>query len=147
MKRFSRRSSFRTVADINIVPLVDLVFCLLIIFMLATPLLEQVLEIQVPTAEAGAPVEPQTTRVIAIDKAGRVFLDNHLTDIPAVRNEMIRLAAANPDIAVLVRTDRQAQFETFAKVVDVLKVANVQRMGVITVNEASTPASASRRER
>ena len=147
MKRFSRQNPFKTVADINIVPLVDLVFCLLIIFMLATPLLEQALEIQVPSAEAGAPVEPQTTRVIAIDKVGRIFLDNHLTDLPAVRDAMVRLAAANPDVAVLVRTDRDVRFEAFAKVVDVLKLANIQRMGVITASEAATSEPATRRAR
>lgn len=139
MKRFSRRGHLRTVADINVVPLVDLVFVLLIIFMLATPLLEQALEIQVPTAQAGAPVEPQHTRVIAIDRIGRVFLDNHLTDLGALREAMTRLAASNPDIAVLVRTDKAAAFEHFAAVVDVLKQARVSRMGVITVSETGAP--------
>ena len=138
MRRFSSRDHFRTMADINIVPLVDLVFCLLIIFMLATPLLEQALEIQVPSAQAGSPVEPQNTRTIALDKVGRIFLDSKLTDLAALRETMTQLASANPDIAVLVRTDRDTQFEHFAKVVDVLKQAKIQRMGVVTISESAT---------
>ncbi len=141
MRRYSRRQSFATVADINVVPMVDLVFNLLIIFMLATPLLEQALEVQVPSAEAGAPVQQQTTRVIAVDRAGRIFLDDKLTDLRTLRDSMTQLAATTPDVAVLVRTDKQTSFEHFAKVVDVLKQANIKRMGIVTVNEPSAANS------
>ena len=75
MKRVSQRGMYNAVADINIVPMLDLVFNLLIIFMLTTPLLEQSIPINLPTARNAAPIKEQDLTTVNLNATGGIFLD------------------------------------------------------------------------
>lgn len=136
MKRYSRHGEYNPMADINIIPLMDLTFCLLIIFMLATPLLEHSLNVKLPKAASAQSVPDKATYNITIDKTGRVFLDKALvTDMNNLRETMTRLAKANAEATVLVRADEGVPYGEFVKVVDMLKTANIQRLGIVTAQD------------
>ncbi len=90
MKRVSQRGMYNAVADINIVPMLDLVFNLLIIFMLTTPLLEQSIPINLPTAQNASPIKEHDLTTVNLDAAGGIFLDKK----PATLAELESAAAA-----------------------------------------------------
>jgi len=142
MKRYSKHGVYNPMADINVIPLMDLTFCLLIIFMLATPLLEHSLSVKLPPASSATPITQKATYNISIDKSGRVFLDkNMVSDLDDLKNTMARLAMTDPDAAVLVRADEGASYGEFVKVVDVLKAANIQKLGIVTSQKKSAKSA------
>lgn len=136
MKRYSKHREYNPMADINVIPLMDLTFCLLIIFMLATPLLEHSLSVKLPSASSAQSIHEKTTYHITIDRSGRVFLNkNMVSGIDELKDTMSRLAVANPEAAVLVRADEGVAYGEFVKVVDMLKSANIQRLGIVTTQD------------
>ncbi len=148
MKRYSRHGEYNPMADINVIPLMDLTFCLLIIFMLATPLLEHSLSVKLPSSSSAPPINQKATYNITIDKLGRVFLDKSMvSNMDDLKATMARMAMVNPDAAVLVRADEGAAYGEFVKVVDVLKAAGIQKLGIVTTQQKQSPVSRTARRR
>jgi biopolymer transport protein TolR len=144
MKRYSRHGEYNPMADINVIPLMDLVFCLLIIFMLATPLLEHSLSVKLPKSAKAPPLNEKAPYNISIDKAGRVFLDKNMINTDDLRDTMERLAMTNPDTSVLVRADEGVPYGDFVKVVDTLKGAGIQKLGLVTTPQKQSPPTRGR---
>jgi biopolymer transport protein ExbD len=116
----ARRSRFRgtsSLAEINIVPLVDVVLVLLIIFMLTAHVMEFGLEIEVPKVKQ-VKESAQDLPVVQISREGTTYLNDKATNINVIASE-IRQRFRNPT-AVYVRADRRTPFETFAQVVAIL---------------------------
>ncbi|MDR2863467.1 MAG: biopolymer transporter ExbD [Puniceicoccales bacterium] len=94
---FNRRRHMHVLNELNVTPLLDLCFCLLIIFMIATPVLEQTTQIDLPRADksiASKPVDtPVKTKTIALDRNGQLIYDGHATHEAALRVELKKLAA------------------------------------------------------
>ena len=85
MKRHSKHTIYNPYTDINVVPLVDLTFNLLIIFMLVTPLLETSINLKLPQATSGEVVDSPRTRVVSVERNGRIFLD----DVPIGHDKLL----------------------------------------------------------
>lgn len=132
MKRHSKHTIYNPYTDINVVPLVDLTFNLLIIFMLVTPLLETSINLKLPQATSGEVVDSPKTRVVSVEKSGKIFLD----DVPMGHDKLLaqiqKSVHKDPEIPVLVRADQDIPYRQFVKVVDVLKEAGVRKMGIVT---------------
>ena len=136
MKRYSKHGVYNPMADINVIPLMDLTFCLLIIFMLATPLLEHSLSVKLPATTSAPPITQKATYNISIDSAGRVYLDkNMVSNLDDLKNTMARLGMIDPDATVLVRGDKDVPYGEFVKVVDILKAANIQKLGIVSTQQ------------
>ena len=132
MKRHSKHAIYNPYTEINVIPLVDLTFNLLVIFMLATPLLESTINVKLPTSKSGETVAEKTARVISVEKTGRVTLDDVSVPLATLQKEMEKLAAKDPEIPVLVRADENIPYRQFVAVVDILKAAGVRKMGIVT---------------
>jgi biopolymer transport protein ExbD len=132
MKRHSKHSIYNPYAEINVIPLVDLTFNLLIIFMLATPLLESSINVKLPAAKTGETMTDKVSRVVNIEKSGRVTLDDIPVPLAALQKEMEKLAAKDSEIPVLVRADENIPYRQFVAVVDTLKAAGIKKMGIVT---------------
>jgi biopolymer transport protein ExbD len=140
MKRYSKHGVYNPMADINVIPLMDLTFCLLIIFMMATPLLEHSLSVKLPQASNAPPLKDKATYNISIEKTGRVFLNKNMVgNLDELKDTMTRLARANPEAVVLVRADEGVAYAEFVKVVDTLKAANIQKLGIVTTPQKQSP--------
>ena len=135
MKRFSQRGMYNAVADINIIPLMDLVFNLLIVFMLTTPLLEQSIDIKLPPTSSGSPVEPKAVTIINLDAAGRIFVNEKLTDLHSLEQLAREDIRANPEQAFAIRADEKLAHGRFVEIVDHLKRAGVTRLGIVGASE------------
>lgn len=135
MKRISQRGMYNAVADINVVPLMDLVFNLLIVFMLTTPLLENSLNLRLPRAASGSPVDAKACTTIELDAAGHAWIDHRIVapaQIEALARAKVR---ADPEHPVLVRGDAKVSYGNFVEIVDRLKAAGVTKLGIV----GSTP--------
>lgn len=121
-------------ADINLTPMLDIVFIMLIFFVVTTSFVKETgIGVNRPTAQTAERRE-QANILIAIAPNGEIWIDRHLVDIRAVRATVERLRAANPEGAVVIQGDREAQIGLLVKVMD-----QVRKGGVTNVAIAAAP--------
>lgn len=121
MRKFSQRNHLVTLSDINITPLLDLAFVLLIIFVITTPLLEQGLDLKLPNGgKPDRPVQKEDIRTLEIGRDGTLLLDRHRMTLAQVESELTRDKKANPKLAVRLRADRKDEYGNVVKVLNML---------------------------
>jgi len=120
MRRFSQRNSLVTLNEINITPLLDLAFVLLIIFVITRPALEQSMPMTLPeVGHVTRPdeVHPQDIQTLEIDSSGQMRLHGkRMLDLNQVENELRAFFARNPQMVVHIRSDKKASWEYVGKV-------------------------------
>ena len=138
MKRYSNRSNFSTLSEINVTPLLDLAFVLLIIFMITTPLLENSVNLSIPSsAAANAPISQSKVQTISIDRAATIKFDNEILDPDALVTRLIELKRTNPDVAIVIRPDRELPVQKLVTVMDSLQRAEITKVGIATKAESN----------
>ncbi|HEY5778577.1 MAG TPA: biopolymer transporter ExbD [Terrimicrobiaceae bacterium] len=136
MRRFSSRNALHTLAELNVTPLLDLCFVLLIIFMITTPLMENSIDLVVPSsATAKTQVDPSETQIIQIDRNDVLKLNGQVTNRADLEAQLAALRARDPQISVVVRPDRDLAIQKFIEVMDILKRVGIGRVGVMTRRE------------
>lgn len=137
MKRYSQRHSLSTLSEINITPLLDLAFVLLIIFMITTPLLENSVNLVIPSSGASnAPVNPAQVQTISIDRQETIRFNNQRVDAQTLLTRLTELKQANPDVAVVIRPDRELPVQRLIALMDALQRAQITKVGIATKAEA-----------
>jgi biopolymer transport protein ExbD len=119
MRRFSQRNSLVTLSEINITPLLDLAFVLLIIFVITTPLLEQSLAVNLPRGgDPEAKFDPNNVKTVEISSTG-VFVLNRTRMMPdVIERELVRTFRGNPNMVVVIRADKDAKSEYLFDIID-----------------------------
>ncbi len=129
MRRKFRRDAGE--AEINITPMLDIVFIMLIFFIVTTSFVKEVgVDVNRPS---NAPVkEKKQSEVIAvrIDALGRIFVNNRLTDVRAVRANILSGLAAKPDASVVVIADRESDAGLLVGVIDQARVAGAKKVSL-----------------
>lgn len=128
----------KPMSEINVVPYIDVMLVLLIIFMITAPLIQQGVEIELPQAAANPlPPDQDEPVVVTVDKKGRFFLD--IGDEPAkpidARKLVNRVAAVRtlkPKVPVLVRGDRSVDYGRVVDVMVLLQQAGIEKVGLMT---------------
>ena len=137
MKRFSNRHNLTTLSEINITPLLDLAFVLLIIFIITTPLIENSVNLVIPSSGAtNAPVNPSEVQTISIDRNATIQLNNEQIDSEALVIRLSELKRANPNVAVVIRPDRDLPVQKLVSVMDALQRADISKVGIATKAES-----------
>ncbi len=137
MRRYSQRTGLTTLSEINITPLLDLAFVLLIIFMITTPLLENSVNLVIPSSgAANAPVNPAAVQTISIDRTEAIRLNNEAIDPAALTARLVELKRANPDVAVVIRPDRELPVQKLVGLMDALQRAEITKVGIATKAES-----------
>ena len=119
MRRFSQRSSLVTLSEINITPLLDLAFVLLIIFVITTPLLEQSLELKLP--KGGRPDRPVNERdfhTVEISPRGYYVFDGKAMTVPQIEKALVNDARVNPNLVLRIRADKSTPYDFVFQVQD-----------------------------
>ena len=120
--------------DLNITPMLDVVFIILIFFVVSTSFVkESGIEVNRPTAQTAERKE-HASILIAITPSGEIWIDRRVVDIRSVRAAIERLRAENPEGAVVIQGDREAQIGLLVQVMD-----QVRKAGVSNVSIAATP--------
>ena len=119
MRRFSQRNSLVTLSEINITPLLDLAFVLLIIFVITTPLLEQGFSLNLPKGGVtDAKIERENVRTVEIDARGNFMLNQVRMNPAQIEAELVRVYRTNPNLIVFVRADKDGRIEPFAEIMN-----------------------------
>jgi len=133
MRRYSQRQSLSTLSEINITPLLDLAFVLLIIFMITTPLLESSMNLVIPSSGATNPsIKSAQVQIISIDRTETVRLNNQVVDREALAAQLAQLKQTNPDVAVVIRPDRELPVQKLIALMDAVKQAEITNVGIAT---------------
>ena len=135
MRRFSQRSSLVTLSEINITPLLDLAFVLLIIFVITTPLLEQGLNLKLPTGgRPDRPIERTDVRTVEVSSQGVLLLERKRMNIDQIEAALVRDFHANPKLVVYLRADENSRWKDVEAVID-----RCQRNGITRLSPRTEP--------
>jgi biopolymer transport protein ExbD len=133
MRRYSQRNNLTTLSEINVTPLLDLAFVLLIIFMITTPLLENSMNLVIPSSSAtNPPINALQVQMVSIDRAETIRLNNQVVDSETLTRQLAQLKQANPDVAVVIRPDRQLPVQKLIMLMDTLRRAQITKVGIAT---------------
>jgi biopolymer transport protein ExbD len=142
MRRYSERTNLTALAELNVTPLLDLAFVLLIIFMITTPLIENSMDLVVPTSTtAKSEVKPGEVQIVSIDRNGVIKLNEVEMSAEVLEQKLTEIKAANPNLAVAVRPHNELSVQKFVSVMDILKRVGVSKLGIMT-RPPETPPSA-----
>ncbi len=132
MRRRSSRSTTEQTADIDMTPMLDIVFIMLIFFIVTTSFVkESGIDVNRPTAETATRKE-NANIIVGIKANGNVWIDKHLVDIRAVRANVARLHAENPLGAVIITADKESKTKILIKVMDQIRLAGVMNASIAT---------------
>ena len=131
MRRFSQRSNLVTLSEINITPLLDLAFVLLIIFIITTPLLENGLKLNLP--KGGSPetkVIKSDIRTVEISNTGAYNLDRQRMALPQLIARLVDESHRNPNLVIRIRADKDCRFDLVAQVFDGCQRNGISRYSI-----------------
>ncbi|HEX3818517.1 MAG TPA: biopolymer transporter ExbD [Chthoniobacterales bacterium] len=136
MRRYSSRTSLTTLSEINITPLLDLAFVLLIIFMITTPLMENSKSLIIPSSNTtNAPINPAAVQTLSMDRNEVVRLNEEIVDPAALPARLAELKQADPNVAVVIRPDRDLPVQKLVTLMDALQRADITKVGIATQEE------------
>jgi biopolymer transport protein ExbD len=117
-------------AEIDMTPMLDIVFIMLIFFIVTTSFVkESGIEVNPPQAQTSQQ-QDNTTIFVAINAEGDVWIDNRVVDIRSVRTVVARLHAENPEGAVVIQSDENARTRELVSVMDQIRLAGVEKMAI-----------------
>src|SRR5690606_14394273 len=118
-------------SEINVIPLVDVVLVLLVIFMVTAPMLHRGLDITLPTTTANN-IKAEERLIVTIQQDQTRSLGNDTISLVALRAKLEEAKADNPLISVYLRADQAVPYGTVVQVMDEVKGAKIERLGMIT---------------
>ena len=126
-----QRGTDTALADINMVPFIDVVLVLLIIFMITAPILQSGIEVDVPKTKTVKELT-EVRKVVTIDRAQRVYLNDKPVNIHDLGQQVVAQCARSAHRTVYVRCDESVPFGSWATVVDALRQSGIQNVSVVT---------------
>ena len=137
MRRFSQRSALVTLSEINITPLLDLAFVLLIIFVITTPLLEQGIDLKLPDAmgKLDKPLERADIRTVEVSLQGIYMLNRRAMPLDQIIAQLVREHQANPNLLVYIRGDENGPYKHVAAILDRCERNGITRFSLRTEPE------------
>lgn len=133
MRRFSQKHGFSTLSEINVTPLLDLAFVLLIIFIITTPLMDKSTDLVVPSSVAAKnAVDPAAVQTIAINRQSVIRLNNNVIGLDQLASQLSAIKSTRPEIAVVIRSDKEIPVQKLVDVMDAVQQAHITKVGVVT---------------
>ena len=135
MNRRKRRSQLDTIDEINMTPLMDLTFLLLIIFMIATPLLEYSIHVSPPEMNADK-IEEKTSETINLKKNGQINYKGQMVSRESLFAILTNLKATSPKTMLLLRADGNIAYRKVIELMKEIKNSGFSNISLITVSES-----------
>lgn len=129
---FNQEGGNAPMGEINMVPLIDVMLVLLIVFMITAPLLTHSIKIDLPTAASESTNEKPDTVTLAIDSEGALYWNDQPIDDEALGIRLAEAALADPQPDLHLRADRDTRYQRLAEVMSQARVAGIRNMGFIT---------------
>jgi biopolymer transport protein ExbD len=118
--------------DINITPMLDLAYVLLVIFIIMTTAAVQGIRIDLPKASSTVSLSKPKTKAITINNSGDVFLDAYPVTLPDLETRLRTAKATEPDFPIVVRGDASVQYQKVMDVLDLLRRLDLNKVGLVT---------------
>lgn len=128
-----RKHRKKLMAEINVVPYIDVMLVLLVIFMITTPLLTEGVKVDLPQAEA-RPLDTKEIEpvVLTIDRDGKLYVEDEQKEAEQVRAYAAAVLRRNPKAQFVVRGDKQTAYQLVVDAMVLLQQAGVESVGLIT---------------
>ena len=131
MKKCSK-SHHHALAELNITPLLDLAFVLLVIFIITTTPIVNDLDIDLPSA-AHRPKDPKPkVNYVTVESTGKMFLNKEEVDVNSLHEKLVAMRVDDPDLNVVLRGSGHTKYQNIVAVMDVLQQANVAKVNLAT---------------
>ena len=118
--------------EINITPMLDLAYVLLVIFIIMTTASVQGVKVELPlTSDTASLAKPQI-RAITITAEGDVYLDAYPVDMPTLQDHLRQSKSANPDLPVVLKGDAAAHYDKVSEVLEICKQLDITEIGLVT---------------
>ena len=134
MPRNRQRASSKRISNVDMTPLIDLTFLLLIAFIITYPSLEQGISVKLPRASAAKLDEPKSIS-LSIAQDGRIYLDKTQVTLEELEPALVSAIREDPDTALLLRGDEDLPYGRMVEVLRIAKKSNVARMALVTEAE------------
>lgn len=131
MKKTSR-SQHSSLNELNITPLLDLVFVLLVIFIITTPQMMNNLEMTLPSGNPPKTKDKPKINHITIEENGNTFLNDELVTMPVLRERLQAIQQEQPDPSVVVKGADNVDYQHMINVLDILQQLNITKVGLAT---------------
>ena len=136
-QRRYKRVPLKIISELNMTPVIDVTFLMLIAFLVTYPLMESSVFIRLPRATLNQPPPPDKSKPhnLAINAAGEIFFDNAAVSLEELHADLARRIQDDPQTAVVIRGDESINYGELMKVIAVLNKAKVTRMQLLTFAE------------
>ncbi|MDT7933701.1 MAG: biopolymer transporter ExbD [Sphingomonadaceae bacterium] len=118
--------------EINITPMLDLAYVLLVIFILLATASVQGIKVDVPKASSSASLSQPKTVSIAVDNAGQIYFNAYAVSLDELKTRLASEKATNPEVPVIVKGDASVQYQRITAVLDVLRQVDISKVGLVT---------------
>lgn len=137
-----RRPHHGSLTEVNITPLLDLVFVLLVIFIITTPQLTNSLEVNLPSGKQPPPKpdipKPKLNRIL-VNEQGQPFLNGAAIGLVPLKEKLQQLKAADPELGVVVEGSDDAEYQNMVDVLDILQQLDITKVGLATESGSAKP--------
>ncbi len=138
---FDNRNSGSALSEINMVPLIDVMLVLLVIFLITAPLLSHSIKIQLPQASSEPVQQDPKTIDLAIDAEGQIFVNEQPVDLEDLTATLAPYSKDQPQPELRIRADTDTRYEVLAQVMSRSKASGMTRLGFITRPGPTTKAA------
>ncbi|MEO0453462.1 MAG: biopolymer transporter ExbD [Verrucomicrobiota bacterium] len=134
MKRYSDKFGGSVLSELNVTPLIDLAFTLMIIFMITAPLIEQSLELNLPNSrpQQSQPPEPESIIQVEVNEQGVILMDGVKVSLPQLESQLRERVQERSDSVVALRADAALRYQQLVYVFDAVKASGA-RLGLTTL--------------
>jgi biopolymer transport protein TolR len=127
---FERRER-NIIREINLVPLIDVLLVILFFYMIVSPMMSRGLDVNLPKSESNT-VKPEDRIVLTVTRSQELFVEKERVSISRLRSVLDSIRKSKPQINVYLRADRDAPYGAVVQVMDVVKRAGIDRLGMVT---------------
>jgi biopolymer transport protein ExbD len=131
MKKCSQ-STHQSLSELNITPLLDLAFVLLVIFIITTTPIANDLDLTLPAASKHQKDPPRKANYITVQADGRVWINKAAVPVAGIREKLVELRLDDPDLSVIIRGDSKTRYRQIRAVLDACQQANVAKVDLAT---------------
>jgi biopolymer transport protein TolR len=127
----AERRTSHIIRELNLVPLIDVLLVVLFFYMILSPMMSRGLDVNLPKSQANT-VKPEDRIVITVTRAQELFVEKERVDISRLKGVLDSIRKSKPQINVYLRADRDAPYGAVVQVMDVVKRAGIDRLGMVT---------------
>ena len=138
MARRRSETTLQTVTDINMTPLMDLTFLLLIVFMITAPMLEYEIEVSPPKMQA-EPIDEDKSLMINLNADGRILFKKDVLNVAELTRRLTFFSGLHPDTVVLIRADGNRPYHEVLDLMQAVRSANIENVSLVTQPDDAAP--------